>query len=242
MVVVPKENGDVRICVDLRRLNREVRRERYVLPTLEDMVTKISGATVFTHLDLTSGYYHMELDSDSTKLTTFITPYGRYCFQRLSFGISSASEIFQRRMTEMLEDIEGVEASQDDILVAGRTMEQHDEKLRKVLDVIQEAILKLNLKKCVWREPVVTFLGHKVDKEGVRLDPDKVKAIVEMSALISVHELQQIRGIINYIGMFILNLATIMKPINDLLKKDTPSGRGDQLKKNPRECNDINIL
>ena len=220
IVVVPKDNGDVRICVDLRRLNREVRRERYVLPTLEDMVTKLSGATVFTHLDLTSGYYHIELDSDSTKLTTFITPYGRYCFKRLPFGISSASEIFQRRMTEMLEGIEGVEASQDDILVAGRTMKEHDEKLRKVLDVIQTSGLKLNLKKCVWRKTEVTFLGHKFSKEGVRPDPDKVKAIVEMSAPTSVHELQQIRGMINYIGMFIPNLATIMKPMNDLLKKD----------------------
>ena len=149
MVVVPKQNGDVRVCVDLRRLNREVRRERYVLPTLEDMVTKLSGATVFTHLDLTSGYYHIELDPNSTKLTTFITPYGRYCFKRLPFGISSASETFQRRMTELLEGIDGVEASQDDILVAGRTMEEHDVKLRKVFDVIQEAGLKLNLKKCV---------------------------------------------------------------------------------------------
>ena len=203
MVVVPKQNGDVRICVDLRRLNSEVRRERYVLPTLEDMVTKLNGATVFTHLDLTSGYYHIELHSDSTKLTTFITPYGRYCFKRLPFGISSASEIFQRRMTETLEGVEGVEASQDDILVAGRTMDEHDEKLRKVLDVIQEAGLKLNLKKCVWRKPVVTFLGHKFSKDGVRPDPDKVKAIVEISAPTSVHELQQIRGMINYIGMFI---------------------------------------
>ena len=122
-------------------------------------MTKLSGATVFTHLDLTSGYYHIELDSNSTKLTTFIIPYERYCFKRLPFGISSASEIFQRRMTEMLEDIDGVEASQDDILVAGRTMEEHDENLRKVLDVIQEAGLKLNLKKCVWQVPVVTFLG-----------------------------------------------------------------------------------
>ena len=122
IVVVPKASGDIRICVDLRRLNREVRRERYVLPTLEDMVTKLNGPTVFTHLDLTSGYYHLKLHSDSTKLTTFITPYGRYCFKLLPFGISSASEIFQRRMTETLEGVEGVEASQDDILVAGRTM------------------------------------------------------------------------------------------------------------------------
>ena len=219
-MVVPKESGDVRISVDLRRLIREVRPERYVLPTLEDMVTKLNGATVFTHLDLTSGYYHLKLHSDSTKLTTFITPYGRYCFKLLPFGISSASEIFQRRMTEMLEGVEGVEASQDAILVVGRTMEEHDKKLKKVLDVIEEAGLKLNLKKCVLRQPEVTFLGHKFSKYGVRPDPAMVKPIVDMPAPTSVHELQQILGRINYIGMFIPNLATTMKPINDLLKKD----------------------
>ena len=220
IVVVPKEGGDVRICVDLRRLNKEVRRERYVLPTLEDMVAKLAGATVFTHLDLTSGYYHLPLHPDSTRLTTFITPYGRYCFKRLPFGISSASEIFQRRINETLESIEGVEASQDDILVAGRTMEEHDEKLKKVLDVIQEAGLKLNLKKCVYRQPQVTFLGHKFGQDGVRPDPAKVKAIVDMPAPTNVKGLQQIRGMVNYIGMFVPNLATIMKPMNDLLKKD----------------------
>ena len=98
-------------------------------------------------------------------------------------------------------------------------MKEHDEKLRKVLDVIQEAGLKLNLKKCVWREPAVTFLGAKVSKRSVRPDPDKVKAIVEMPAPTCVHELQQIRGMISYIEMFVSNLATIMKPMNDLSKK-----------------------
>ena len=92
--------------------------------------------------------------------------------------------------------------------------------MKKVLDVIQEAGLKLNLKKCVWRQPEVTFLGHKFSKDGVRPDAAKVKAIVDMPAPTSVHELQQIRGMINYIGIFIPNLATTMKPINDLLKKD----------------------
>ena len=129
-------------------------------------------------------------------------------------------------MTEMLEDIEGLEESRDDILVSGRITEEHDEKLRKVLDVIQEAGLKLNLKKCVRRESVITFLGHKFSKDGVHPDPDKVRAIVEMSAPTNVHELQQIRRMINYIGMFIPNLATIMKPINDLLKKDIQSSWG----------------
>ena len=121
-------------------------------------------------------------------------------------------------MTETLEGIKGVEASQDDILVTGRTLEEHDERLTKVLDVIPEAGLKLNEKKCVWRQPSLIFLGHKFD--GVRPDPAKVKAIVQMSVPTNVQEVRQFRGMVNYIGMFIPNLATMMKPINDLLKKD----------------------
>ena len=145
-MVVPKADGvSVRICVDLRQLNRVVKRERYILPTLEDITTQLGDCTVFSHLDLTAGYYHLKLHPQSTKLTTFITPFGRYCFKRLPFGISSASEIFQRTMTELFEGIDGVVTSQDDILVAGRNMTDHDERLNKVLEIVHRAGLKLNL-------------------------------------------------------------------------------------------------
>ena len=117
IVVVPKSNGQIRICVDLRQLNCEVNRERYILPSLDDAASKMSGAFVFTHLDLTSGYYHRMLHPDCAKLTTFITPFGRFFFKRLPFGLTSASEIFQRRMTELLEGIDGIVVTQDDILV-----------------------------------------------------------------------------------------------------------------------------
>ena len=98
-------------------------------------------------------------------------------------------------------------------------MEERDEKLKKVLDVIKQAGLELNLKKCIWQVPLLIFLGHRFSK-GVRPDPDKVKAIVELSAPTSVRELQQIRAMISYIGMFLLNSVTITKPISDLLKKN----------------------
>ena len=209
IVVVPKSNGQVRICVDLRQLNREVNRERYVLPTLDDTASKMSGATVFTHLDLTSGYYHLMLHPDSAKLTTFITPFGRFYFKRLPFGPTSASEIFQRKMTELLDGIDGVDASQDDILISGKTMTEHDERLNKVLRLVHESGLKLNLSKCEWRKSELTFLGHKFSKDGVRPDPKKVEAIANMPAPTNVQELQRIRGMINYLGAFIPNLDSI---------------------------------
>jgi len=220
IVVVPKSNRQIRICVDLRQPNREGNRERYILPTLDDAASKMSGAIVFTHLDLTSGYYHLMLHPDCAKLTTFITPFGRFFFKRLPFGLTSASEIFQRRMTELLEGIDGIVVTQDDILVSGGTMAEHDERLNKVLRVVNDAGLKLNLAKCVWRKSELTFLGHKFGKDGVRPDPEKIKVIVNMPAPTNVQELQRVRGMINYLGAFILNLAARMKPMNDLLKSD----------------------
>ena len=107
-------------------------------------------------------------------------------------------------------------------------MVELDEKLRKVLDVIQEAGLKMNLKKCVWQVPVLIILGHRFSMEGVRPDPDKLKVIVEMSAPPTDRELQRIRAMISYIGMFLPNSATIA---NDLLKKDVQSSWGPMQKK-----------
>lgn len=122
MVAAEKKNKDqVRVCVDLKRLNKAVKRERYVLPTLEDIAPKLAGAKVFSTLDASSGFWQIPLDPNSQKLTTFITPLGRFCFRRLPFGISSAPEIFQRLMTDQLRSLDGVVVVMDDILVYGTT-------------------------------------------------------------------------------------------------------------------------
>ena len=128
MVPVMKIGGGVRICVDLKKLNRAVKREGYMLPTLEDVMHKLlptledvmhklKGSTVFTKLDATSGFWQLPLDDATAKLTTFMTPFGQYFFRRLPFGISLAPEVFQRTMENILSDIEGVECYMDDILV-----------------------------------------------------------------------------------------------------------------------------
>ena len=111
------------ICVDLRKLNSAVKREHIMLPNLKDISPKLRGSKIFSKLDAVSGFNQIPLDEESRLLTTFITPFGRFCFKRLPFGISSAPEIFQRRMTELLGNIEGVQVIIDDILIHCRTME-----------------------------------------------------------------------------------------------------------------------
>jgi len=132
MVPVVKPNGKIRICVDLRKLNKAVMRERYILPTLEDVAPKLAGAKVFSKVDVSSGCWQIPLHPESSRLTTFITPSGRFCFRRLIFGITSAPEIFQKRMTNPLRDQQGVAAIQDDIIVYGRTEGEDDTVLQRI--------------------------------------------------------------------------------------------------------------
>ena len=147
MVVVEK-NDKIRICLDPRDLNKAIRREHYPTPAVEDIVASIPDAKVFTVIDAKSAFLQIKIDYESSLLTTFNTPVGRYRWLRLSFGIKSAPEIYQRIMDAMLEDIPGAYAVMDDILVAGRDESHHDSIMAKVVERATEWNLKLNFEKC----------------------------------------------------------------------------------------------
>lgn len=221
MVPVLKKNGKVRICVDLKKLNEQVKRERFILPTPEEIIAELSGATVFSSLDAASGFFQIPLHSGSSRLTTFITPFSRYCFRRLPFGITSAPEIFQRKMTETLQGLQGVAVYMDDIVVHGKDMEEHDLRLQKVLERVESAGLKLNKEKCKLRQKQLSFLGQVVDAAGVRPDPAKVQAIRELAAPENVHELKRVLGMVNYLGKYVPNLSTVGQPLYELLRSKT---------------------
>jgi len=123
-----------------------------MLPSLDDIAPKLNGATVFSKLDASRGFHQLRLDADSCHLTTFITPFGRYYFRRVPFRITSAPEIFQRRMSEILSDLVGAEAIIDDVLIYGRTVQEHDECLEQVIRRIHDSGLMLNQDKCEFRK------------------------------------------------------------------------------------------
>ena len=218
IVPVPKKNGQVRICVDLKKLNEAVKRERYVLPSLDDIAPSLQGSKVFSKLDAASGFWQIPLHTESSKLTTFITPFGRFCFRRLPFGISSAPEIFQRLMTDLLQGIPGTKVIMDDILIYGKSIEEHDSHLDGVLDTVQRSGLKLNKAKCELRKEELGFFGHRVGKDGIKPDPEKVRAIIELSPPSNVSKLRRLLGMVNYLGKFLPDLSSILQPLNDLLK------------------------
>ena len=220
MVVVPKKSNEVRICVDLTQLNRSVKRERHLLPAVDQSLAQLAGAKVFTKLDANSGFWQIPLSAESVKLTTFITPFGRFCFHRLPFGITSAPEHFQRRMSEILYGIEGVVCMIDDILIHGESQSEHDDRLRRVLQRLEEAGVTLNRQKCISSVNEVTFLGQIIGSSGVRPDPAKVAAIVNMPAPTDVPGVRRFLGIVNQMSKFIPNIAEITHPLRELLVKN----------------------
>ena len=194
MVVVPKGNKKVRICVDHTHLNKSVRRERHLLPAVKQSLAQLAGACVFSTLDANSGFWQILLDRKSALLTTFITPFGRYCFHHLPFGITSAPEHFHRRMSHILTGLEGVVGMMDDILVHGQTTEEHDKRLDKVMQTLQEAGLTPNRQKCHFSKPQVKFLDQIVDKDGVCPDPDKICAIQDVQPPQNVGDVRRFLG------------------------------------------------
>lgn len=220
MVTVMKKSGAVRICTDFKKLNLAVKRERYVIPTLEDLLRKLDGSAVFSKLDATSGFWQLPLDPATAQLTTFITPFGRYFYHRLPFGISSAPEIFQKTMETLLKDEKNVICYFDDIVVHSVNETEHEEDLKNVMKRLTDANLKLNKEKCELRKKEIEFLGHRISKDGVSPDPAKIAAITSLAAPTNVTELRRILGMVNFLGRFIPHLSTILHPMTELLEKD----------------------
>ncbi|GFS21854.1 Pol polyprotein [Elysia marginata] len=221
IVVVPKpDQSSVRICADLIALNKAVLREVHPLSLVDDDLARLAGSRVFTELDARSGFWQMPLDPQSRLLTAFLTPFGRFCMNRLPFGISLTPETFQRRMSEILRDIEGVICHMDDILVHAPTQSVHDDRVRIVLQRLQEAGLTVN-EKCAFSKPFVRFLGHIIDGQGIHADPETVEGIREFSAPSNVTELQRFLGMVNQLTKFTPELATHTEPLRQLLKRDS---------------------
>ena len=221
MVVTPKSCGKVRVCVDLTKLNQFVQRENHPLPTTDTTFANLAGARYFSRLDANSGFWQIKLSERSNPLTTFITPWGRYCFNVLPFGISSGSEKFQKCMSQILEGLDGVECNIDDVLVHGATQEEHDRRLEAVLQRLSNANVTLNADKCVFNVASVQFLGQIVGPDGIKPDPAKVRAVLEMPAPNNQHEVRSFLGMVNQFSKFTNNLTDMTKPIRELLVKNT---------------------
>ena len=219
-MVVSLRKDKVRICIDPRDLNKAIRREHHPMKTIEEIVSNIPSAKVFSVLDAKSGFLQIKLDHESSMLTTFNTPMGRYRWLRLAFGLKCAPEIYQRIMDQMLEGIEGATAIMDDILIAGRDMKHHDQILHQVIERATSYNLRLNYEKCHIRQPSVRYIGHLITAEGLKPDPEKIKAVAEMPDPQDQSDVKRFLGFVTYLAKFIPNLSDVDKPLRLLLKTD----------------------
>ena len=222
LVVIPKKDGDVRLCVDMRMPNKAIQRERHPMPTVDDLIHKLNGATVFTKLDLRAGYHQLSLAEESRHITTFATHKGLHRYKKLNFGTNSASEIFQHVIGEQIRDIPNAINISDDIIIFGQTQADHDEALRAVFERFSHIGLTLNQSKCEFSQSQLTFFGLVFSGEGVSPDPAKVEAIHNCSSPQSVKEVRSFLGMATYCAKFIANFSDLTAPLRELTKKNVP--------------------
>ena len=186
-----KPNGKLRICLDPKDLNRASKRTYHKLPTLEEITHQFGGARVFSKLDARHGYWSIELDTESSYLTTFNSPFGRYRFLRLPFGLKVSQDIFQEKMDMILEQCPGTLGIADDVAVFGKNQEEHDKNLHNLMQVARKYGLIFNFDKCEVNIPCIKFFGCYYDAQGVHPDPAKVSDIHALPAPANVNEIQQ---------------------------------------------------
>lgn len=221
LVIVRKKDGKLRICMDPRKINECLKRELYEMPRREDIEAELAGAKIFTRLDANAGFHQIPLDEETSRICTFATPFGRYRFLRLPFGISSASEVFQQTLSSIFDALSGVKVYVDDILVWGRSRQEHDERLKSVLEAAERAGLTFNPAKCAVGVQQIEFLGDVISEEGIRPSSSLVKCMLQMPAPSDKLAVQRMLGVVNYFGKFLPVLAERTTLLRSLLKKDT---------------------
>ena len=217
--IVYKGNGELRICVDLRGANKAVIRERFPIPQIQDLLRQLSGAKMFSTLDLRKAYWQIRLSEGSREITSFKAAGKVYQFKKLPFGLASAQEANQRVMGIICEGMAGVLNYFDDVVVYGSTPEEQWRNLRAMFDTLRASGLRLNAKKCVMGVSELKFLGHVISADGVRPDLEKVKAILEAPVPEDQAQLRSFLGSITYLTEYVPHLAAVIAPLRKLTQK-----------------------
>ncbi|XGW13215.1 hypothetical protein V3C99_013667, partial [Haemonchus contortus] len=224
VVLVRKKDGTLRVCIDYRELNKVIRQDSYPLPKIDTVLQCLAGKKVFSTMDLASGYWQIRLSEDAKRKSAFTTSEGLFQFTVLPFGLSTSPAVFQRMMDRVLKGLEledEVFVYIDDILIATESVERHYVVLRKVFEALGKANLRLKPQKCTFFRESVSFLGHYIDKDGVKTDPEKVRKIVEYPLPTNAAELRTFLGMASYYRKFIAGFAKLTKNLYRLLSPKT---------------------
>ena len=213
-IAFPCERG-LRVCIDPQHFKKALKRSHYPLPLIEDVLPELEGVKVFSKIDLKEGYLRIELDEESSMLTTFQTPWGRWRYLRMPFGIKPASEHFQHKFDQCIEGLSGVYADADDALATGsgetyeEAVKNHDMNMLVLLKRCQQKNIKLNKDKFKFKCDEVSFIGHTLTQNGLKKDPTKVEAITKMSKPKDVAGVQRFIGMVKYLAKFLPRLSEV---------------------------------
>ena len=218
-LLTPKKDESWRMCVDSRAINKITVKYHFPIPRLNDMFDMMSGATIFSKIDLKSGYHQIRIRLGDEWKTAFKTKDGLYEWFVMPFGLSNAPSTFMRMMTQVLRPFMGkfVVVYFDDILIYNKSKEQHLDHFKQVCSILRRENLYANLKKCSFFTDSVIFLGFVVSSKGVSADPQKVKAIVNWPKPKNIHEVRSFHGLATFYHRFIRGFSTIMAPITDCM-------------------------
>eukprot|EP01018_Ginkgo_biloba_P018972 Gb_14590 [translate_table: standard] len=211
----------MRMCVNYRALNKVTIKEKYPLPRIDDILDTMKGATVFSKIDLRSGYHQIRIHPKDIEKTTFITRDGHYEYLVMRFGLTYAPATFMRLMNNVLRPFLGkfVVLFLDDIMIFSKSVDEHKEHLKQVLDVLRREKLYAKFFKCDFFKEKVEYLEHIVSIEGIVVDPKKIQVIKDWKTPASVHEVRSFLGLANFYRKFVLNFSKLVAPLTELLKK-----------------------
>jgi len=222
IVPVSKKDGKVRMCVDYRDLNRASPKDNFPLPHIDTLVDNTARFSLFSFMDGFSGYNQIKMAAEDMETTTFITLWGTFCYKVMSFDLKNARATYQRAMVALFHDMmhKEIEVYVDDMIAKSESEEEHLVNLRRLFERLQKFKLRLNLAKCTFGVKSGKLLGFIISQKGIEVDPDKVKAIIEMPILNTETEVRGFLGKMNYIAKFISQLITTYEPIFKLLRKN----------------------
>jgi len=226
LLVVPKKadasgKPKLRVVIDFRKLNDLTIGDSFPLPNITDILDQLGNAKYFTTLDLASGYHQIPMAERDKNKTAFSTPYGHYEFNRMPFGLKNAPATFQRLMNSVLTGIQGLKCLVylDDIVIYGSSLEEHNKRLKEILQKLRKSNLKLQPDKCEFLRKEVVYLGHIISENGISPDPSKLTAIKEFPTPKKIKDIQSFIGLAGYYRKFIENFSQIAKPLTKLTRK-----------------------